>query len=237
MGTPTNRGWREGIAPGIYRQHTLRCPSSTDHRPGRRCGCPWAIAVSGPTGSTLKALPGSATLTEVKRARRRSLATGRPATPKPEAESLRQFTASYLSRNEARLSPFSHRGYNDEYRRRIDPTFGHVPVASITRRQVEGWLATLDPSSAHRSLRVLRLILSDAVRSNLITTNPAMGIRLPPPPEARSRVLTEDNSSGSYPIPASRSASRRCSAPPPRPGCAAPRSPGSAGRTSTCPIT
>ncbi len=56
---------------------------------------------------------------------------------------------------------------------------------------MEAWLATMDASGAHRALAVLRLILSDAKRHGLIPLNPALGLRLPSP-EARSRVLTED---------------------------------------------
>ena len=41
------RGWRETIEPGLYRAHRIHCPSSSDHRTGRRCRCPFQVKVPG----------------------------------------------------------------------------------------------------------------------------------------------------------------------------------------------
>jgi hypothetical protein len=44
------RAWREPIEAGLLRLHRVACPSSSDHRPGRRCGCDgWQFQIGGRT--------------------------------------------------------------------------------------------------------------------------------------------------------------------------------------------
>ena len=115
-----------------------------------------------------------------------------------EAETLRAYTGAFLRRSASRLSPHTHRGYNDAYRRQIDPALGRFPVASLTRRQVEDWMAAFpDARAAVRAHRVLRLILSAAVHDGLIEKNPALGLRLPPVPLPGTESSTRTKSSGS----------------------------------------
>ena len=47
MNDPPRRGWRETVEAGLYRAHRLKCASSHDRRPGRRCGCPYQVVVPG----------------------------------------------------------------------------------------------------------------------------------------------------------------------------------------------
>ena len=52
MDTTPRRGWRQRLETGIYRRHRLACPSSRDHRTGRRCDCPYEVAAPTGTGRT-----------------------------------------------------------------------------------------------------------------------------------------------------------------------------------------
>lgn len=67
--------------------------------------------------------------------------------------------------------------------RHIEPAFGAVPLRSITKRSVQGWVAGLEqqlaPASVGKAYRVLATVLADAVDEGLIRQSPCRGIRLP----------------------------------------------------------
>jgi len=58
------------------------------------------------------------------------------------------------------------------WNKHIRPAFGDRPISSITVADVEEWHAALS-GDRNKSMRVLRSILASAVRSKIITTNPA----------------------------------------------------------------
>lgn len=67
-------------------------------------------------------------------------------------------------------------GYRDLLDRFILPTFGHLPVHTITRDQVEHWYkrtATNRPTYRARAYSLLRAILTSAVDDDYLLVNPA----------------------------------------------------------------
>src|SRR5262245_7093550 len=204
MSGAARRGWRQRIEPGIYRAHRVGCVSTTDQRPGRRCRCPFQIAVPGRRPGTTRLVTVSDTITKARSERRRLLAEGRSEDETLRlgaGESLDSFATTYFRLKSASLAPATIRGREEDYLRRISPRLGNVALQDLTRALVEEWLAELVRTAAsHRMLRqtaaTFRAILSAAVDWGWLDANPASKLRLPqPPPQdgtAAERVLTED---------------------------------------------
>jgi integrase len=78
------------------------------------------------------------------------------------------------------------RGTEDAYRQRVAPAWRETPLDRMTRSGIEAWLGqVLDADgwdAAHKAHGALRVILSFAVRGDLLQHNPAFGISLPRPP-------------------------------------------------------
>ena len=67
-------------------------------------------------------------------------------------------------------------GYRDLLDRFIGPTFGHLPVHTITREQVDRWYdrtATDLPTSRAKAYSLLHAILASAVHDDYLIANPA----------------------------------------------------------------
>tara|TARA_R110000787_G_scaffold285320_1_gene400665 strand:+ start:239 stop:1426 length:1188 start_codon:yes stop_codon:yes gene_type:complete len=64
-------------------------------------------------------------------------------------------------------------------KKHLVPTFGNKPLSAITNRDVRSWvderLTVAKPSTVHRERGTLSSMLSDAVRSGHIETNPCLG--------------------------------------------------------------
>jgi integrase len=70
------------------------------------------------------------------------------------------------------------------YKRWVAPTFGRLPVASITTADVSRWLGDMAnrgaaPSTVRRSLAVLRGVFAHAVADRRIAVSPGLGARAP----------------------------------------------------------
>ncbi len=196
------RGWRETIEPGIYRAHRVACPSSLDRRSGRRCSCPFQIQVPAVARGRTRLLTVTGTTREARAKRRRLLSEGRPAPAQSSLglEVLDDFTARYLRARSAVLAPHTINGIETEYRLRVSPALGQMPLDGITREVVETWLAQLAAVASSRrmvvqSVAALRGILAAAVAWDRIPTNPAARLRMPAPDthhaQAAERVLNE----------------------------------------------
>lgn len=196
------RGWRERIEAGIYRSHRLGCESSTDEKPGRRCGCPFQIKVPGLAVGTTRTVTVAGKITDARSERRRLMAAGRP---EPEAvvapTTLDEFTAHYLRARSAVLSPAAIYSTEESYRLRVSPTFGRMQLTDITRERLEAWVADLSATASSRrmvtkSVAAIRVILAAAVEWERIPANPAVRLRLPAADtheeQAAERVLTLD---------------------------------------------
>lgn len=176
------RGWREKIEPGIYRNHRVACDSSSDHKPGRRCGCPLLLVVPGEGATQQVQFQG--TTAQARRERHRRLGD-RKATRgvREPAGSLHGLAMAYFKAKAPVLAPSTIKGYNEAYRLRIARSLGALPLEAITRERVEVWLANLvatsSPHATWKAVKSLRAILKAGVEWGYIPTNPAAGLRLP----------------------------------------------------------
>lgn len=115
----SRRGWRESLEPGIHRIHRLACPSTRDHREGRRCACPFELQAPGYAPGRTRTVTFSGSISEARAERRRLLSAGRPQPPAApvDAGTLDEFTVRYLRAAAPRQAP------NDDphHRRRVPP--------------------------------------------------------------------------------------------------------------------
>jgi hypothetical protein len=68
-------------------------------------------------------------------------------------------------------------------RHRVLPTWGAVPIGRISHSAVQAWVTdlgrTLAPATVRECTRLLRAVLTLAVRDRVIAENPTDGLRLP----------------------------------------------------------
>lgn len=81
------------------------------------------------------------------------------------------------------------------WRTHVKPRWGHVPVSKIDTQSVQEWVDNLSEIRSHSvvatAMEVLRGLLGDAVRYKLIKANPAIDIRMPPKPKAKTVTISE----------------------------------------------
>ncbi len=92
------------------------------------------------------------------------------------------------------LKPTTYRTYQMILRSRIVPTFGEMPLRSLTPMGVQEWAASmqergLSASSIRQSVHLLGAIMKGAVREGMIRSNPCEVVRLPPLPRTEIEVL------------------------------------------------
>jgi integrase len=83
------------------------------------------------------------------------------------------------------LSPKVRRGYEDNWRLRIEPKFGNWPIGRILRENVQEWVnemtaAGLGPRTVRWTHSVLRMMLDHAITDKKMRgRNPAANVRFP----------------------------------------------------------
>lgn len=87
--------------------------------------------------------------------------------------------------------------YEGLLRVQVLPTWGSVPLSSVTHADVAAWVSRLvadglAPSTVRQAHRVLALVLALAVRDGRLARNPADGVRLPRARKADKRFLSHD---------------------------------------------
>lgn len=93
------------------------------------------------------------------------------------------------------LKPSTKASYESYLRMHVLPHFGRMPLASITRTDVQAWLASLvnsglSAASVRNAYRVLARIMSEAEQSRMVPTNPAAKVALPRTGRREMRFLT-----------------------------------------------
>src|ERR1700737_3968221 len=84
------------------------------------------------------------------------------------------------------LSPKVRRGYEDNWRLRIEPMFGSWPIGRVEREIVQQWVnemtaAGLGPRTGRWTHSVLRMTLDHAIADNKLRgKSPAASVRFPP---------------------------------------------------------
>ncbi len=82
------------------------------------------------------------------------------------------------------LKPTTKAGHEQMLRCHVLPRFGDLPVTQIRREDVVSWIGEqvasgTKPDVIRRALEVLRSTLRTALEANLISTNPALRVRIP----------------------------------------------------------
>jgi integrase len=82
------------------------------------------------------------------------------------------------------------------YRTHVVPSFGHMPLNSITAPEVGKWVAGMrtgmGASSVRKNVFALRRVLDLAVSYGIIRANPVVGVKLPAEPKTEQKFLTHD---------------------------------------------
>lgn len=107
--------------------------------------------------------------------------SGRTPDPQKGAQTLRDWSEAFMGT--LHLKPQTEAHYRSLLRSRILPAFGDSRLDSITRLQVQQWVSQMAGEvSAKRTTaayRLLRQMLSEAVKHDYLIRNPADDIRLP----------------------------------------------------------
>lgn len=95
-------------------------------------------------------------------------------------KTLREFWDSYLVDSEKRLKPKTLEEAKRRWKQRIDPKIGSNRLDEITRREVSALHRAMDatPYEANRVLAQLRAMFSKAMEWELVTVNPAAGVKM-----------------------------------------------------------
>jgi integrase len=110
---------------------------------------------------------------------------GQAIDPRGGKTELRLVYKSWLA-SRPDLSAKVRRGYEDNWRLRIEPRFGNWPIGRISREAVQEWVnemtaAGLGPRTVRWTHSVLRMTLDHAISDNrLLGKNPAANVRFPP---------------------------------------------------------
>jgi integrase len=109
---------------------------------------------------------------------------GETVDPRGAKTELRVVYKSWLA-SRPDLSPKVRRGYEDNWRLRIEPKFGNWPIGRILRDSVQEWVndmtaAGLGPRTVRWTHSVLRMTLDQAIADNKLRgKNPASNVRFP----------------------------------------------------------
>ena len=100
------------------------------------------------------------------------------------SRTLRQVVEASLAATKPELKPRTYNGYVSIYDNRILPKFGARKIGTLTRADVQGWVAELHgdglaPATVHRHYVALKKVMRYALDDRLISYNPCDGVRLP----------------------------------------------------------
>ena len=151
-------------------------------------------------GEPVRATVGPAALMTVEDARKRALALREGTAPR-EAEGhsgvplFRDFVLDeWWPAYRRRCAPSSCRFANRVLERQLIPAFGHLPLDSIRRIDVERWFDTYSraaPGGANKALEILSQIMNAALAAGQVETVPVKGIAKNPRPKL-TRFLSAD---------------------------------------------
>jgi integrase len=126
---------------------------------------------------------------------RSARAAGESVDPRGAKTELSIVYCSWLA-SRPDLSPKVRRGYEDNWRLRVEPKFGNWPIGRITRTHIQQWVNEMTASGlAPRTVRwthtVLRMVLDHAIEDKMIYgKNPASKVRFVPLRETTHVYLT-----------------------------------------------
>lgn len=99
----------------------------------------------------------------------------------------------YLPYANKRLRAGTVFGYTKKYKQYIEPRFGNMLLSQIEPIVIDRWLDDLGTDTKRfEAFKMLRQLLSRAVRWNLLTSNPCDRVEVPNKPTYRPEVLTAE---------------------------------------------
>ncbi len=99
----------------------------------------------------------------------------------------------YLPYVKKRLREGTVFGYEKKYKQYIEPRFGNMLLSQIEPIVIDRWLDDIDTvNKRFEAFKMLRQILSRAVRWNLLDSNPCDRVEIPNKPTYRPEVLTAE---------------------------------------------
>lgn len=119
--------------------------------------------------------------------------TGSYVPPSAGKITLGELGPDWLTRQKGHMKPSGYRSYDSAWRIHVEPRWGKTPINAIMTTDVKAWVSELatDPktgrngkkglsaSTIETAIRVLKMVLDDAVTDRRLITNPAKGVKLP----------------------------------------------------------
>ena len=109
---------------------------------------------------------------------------GGSADDRKQSPTLQDFVATvWKTERQARCKPSTRRRHNISLRTQLLPTFGHIRLDRISRKNVNRWFdrySARAPGGANYTLDLLRQIMNHAKLHGHVDTNPATGIQRNP---------------------------------------------------------
>jgi integrase len=97
------------------------------------------------------------------------------------------------NRGELVYKPSTIRSYAIAYRRQIDERIGALRLTNVRRRDLQSIVDQMladgySASAAGNTINAMRVVIKKAIEDEVLTTNPAAGLRIPPADGERNRV-------------------------------------------------
>jgi integrase len=125
-----------------------------------------------------------------------SKAKGEYVAPSTGRVTIGELGPAWLARQQGHMRPSGWRSYESLYRTHIAPRWGHTAIGNVRFSDVQAWVAMLSQKRSAATVRttytLLSMILADAVRDRLLTSNPAIGVKLPPKTKRDHAYLTAE---------------------------------------------
>jgi hypothetical protein len=181
---------------GLQQRHRTGCTGKG------RCECPWRASVFSPLDGRQikKTFPSRAAALawreDSRRAiRRRELRAPTGETLKEASDAFQRAASEGVARPRggAPYKPATLRSFDQHLRLRVLPALGARKLTSIDRLTLQDFVDRLladgtSPALIEATCTPLRAILARAVERNVITINPALGLRIPTDRKRRERI-------------------------------------------------
>lgn len=122
-----------------------------------------------------------------------AISTGSYVDPKRGKVATDVWAQTWLD-GKTNLTPKSRQRYQEALDKHVKPRWKDVPLDRVTHAEIQQWLAELGQGRAAATVRkhanIMRQIMALAVKDGRLARNPAEGLGLPKPTQARKRYLT-----------------------------------------------
>ena len=106
---------------------------------------------------------------------------------------MKDFSQKWYDLNSASKEYNTKQNYKNAIDNHIIPSLGNKKVRDIKLYDIKDLMLKMEntPSSAHKTLSILKMILNDAVDNDIILKNPALNVKAPASVKKEKKVLTE----------------------------------------------